>query len=138
MILEQLGSCEVKNMIPELRHYYALMQAVHTYGSGANWRRVDTAMEGKEMEGDVMDSPSYWIKGINDLLKLGEMPGLNGKLIRGGSLKEGLTQPDPMASQREPRRFYDRQPVVSSGGFRYAEGGVMVEMMESVSDKGRP
>lgn len=126
-------------MIPELRHYYALMQAVHTYGAGPNWRRVDTAMEGKEMGGDVMDSPSYWTKGINDLLKLGDMPGLNGKLIHSGGLKERLTQQDPMASQRDPRRFYDRQPVVNSGGFRYAgEGGVMVEMMESVSNEGRP
>lgn len=135
MILEQLGSCEVKNMIPELRHYYALMQAVHMYGAGENGRHVDTPSNGKRVEGDIMDSPSYWTKGINDLLKLVDMPGLNKTLIPGG-VKKGLAQRDSTAGLRDPRRIYEKQPAVNRDGFRYAsDGGVMVDMMESVSDE---
>lgn len=136
MILEQLGPCQVKDMIPELRRYYALMKAVHQYGADGNKGYMGTPKKGKRTEGDVMDSPSYWAKGINDLLKLVDMPGGAGRMIHPECVKEGPTQRDPAASERDPRKFYDRQPVASKGGFRYdAGGGVMVEMMEIVSDE---
>lgn len=81
----------------------------------------------------MMDSPSYWTKGINDLLKLVDMPGLNKRLIPGG-VKEGFTRRD--STVRDPRRIYEKQPVVSRDGLGYAnDRGVLVEMMERVSDE---
>lgn len=136
MILEQLDSCEVKDMIPELRHYFALMKAVHEYGADGNRGYIGTPMKGNRREDDSMDSPSYWAKGINDLLKLVDMPGGVGRVILTEDPKGGLTQRDITASRRCPRRSYDRQPVAIEGGFRYnGEGGVMVEMMETISDE---
>lgn len=135
MILGQLGSCQVKDMIPELRHYYALMKAVHEYGADGNRGYMGTHMKENRREDDSMDSPSYWAKGINDLLKLVDMPGV-GRVIPAEDPKGGLTQRDLTASWRDPRRSYDRQPVASKGGFRYnSVEGVMVEMMEIVSDE---
>lgn len=129
MIIDQLGSLEIKDMIPELRQYNALMIAVHAYAAGGLLR---TPMKIKITEGDAMDSPSYWTNGIHDLLKLVDMPGEAGRLIASRTVKEGS---DTAQNRRAPRRVYDRQPVVSRDGYRYdGEGGVSVEMTESASD----
>lgn len=127
MILEQLGSCKVEDMIPELRHYFALMKAVHEYGANGSGGYMGMPMKENRREDNSMDSPSYWAKGINDLLKLVDMPGGVGRVIPADDPKEGLTQ-----RGSGPHRSYDRQLVASEGGFRDdGKGGVMVEMMKT-------
>lgn len=130
MILEKLVSSasEVKGMMPELRHYYALMNAAHVYGADGDGRPVTPNKWGEP--GDEMDSPSYWNSGITDLLNLVGVANSTDE-------REGMedTAASHGLSQRGPRLDFSRQPVMNARGFTFeGEDGVEVEMIERASD----